>query len=245
MTPTQVILLIVGLFITRLTYYIVSRLLQRRKNTANFATFSSTHQSPSQLNPLIATDISLPSQSSQLRVSIVLGSGGHTSEVLSVTKALPRNRCKSITYFYANTDLASKTRAEQQEKALPINPIESCPQIEYVSMPRAREVGQSYFSSVFTTLKALLFVFGNVIIAKPDLLVVNGPGSCVPVCAVVILLNLLGLSRCKIVYIESLTRIHRLSLSGFIMYPFADRFIVHWPALAKAFQFSEYLGILY
>ena len=53
----------------------------------------------------------------------------------------------------------------------------------------------------------------HVIKYKPAVLLVNGPGVCIPVCLGAVLLNLLGY-RCAIVFVESICRVRKLSLSG-------------------------------
>ena len=50
-------------------------------------------------------------------------------------------------------------------------------------IPRSREVGQSYASSILTTLRALLVAVVVVLKRRPQLLLVNGPGTCIPICA--------------------------------------------------------------
>lgn len=44
------------------------------------------------------------------------------------------------------------------------------------------------------------------------------------------------------IYIESLTRIRDLSLSGKLVYPFVKRFLVQWPDLAKKYGKAEFRG---
>ena len=44
------------------------------------------------------------------------------------------------------------------------------------TIPRSREVGQSYFSAVFTTLHALIKSFQLVLEESPSVLIINGPG---------------------------------------------------------------------
>ena len=57
--------------------------------------------------------------------------------------------------------------------------------------------------------------------------------------AFLILGSLLGI---KTVYIESLARIHELSLSGRLVYPFVDRFLVQWPELEHKYSRAQYQG---
>ena len=38
---------------------------------------------------------------------------------------------------------------------------------------------------------------------------------------------------CRLVFVESLTRVHGLSLSGRLVYPLADAVFVQWPQAAR------------
>lgn len=46
----------------------------------------------------------------------------------------------------------------------------------------------------------------------------------------------------RIVYVESFARVHSLSLTGKLVYPFVDKFIVQWPQLLKKYDKAEYYG---
>ena len=125
-----------------------------------------------------------------------------------------------ITVIAADTDKLSLSH-----KSIPASAVK-------VTIPRAREVGQSYFTSVFSTIKA--FISGlKLIFAKPDLLLVNGPGVCCPVVVCIFLGNVLGITNASIVFIESFCRVTTLSLTGRLIYPMCDLFFVHWPGLLK------------
>jgi hypothetical protein len=47
-----------------------------------------------------------------------------------------------------------------------------------------------------------------------------------------------------IVFVETITRIHRPSLTGKIMYRLADRFFYQWDSLQRFFPKGEYGGTL-
>ena len=49
---------------------------------------------------------------------------------------------------------------------------------------------------------------------QPDLLLLNGPGTCIPIAAAAALLRLAGVCRGRVAYVESIARVYRLSLSG-------------------------------
>ncbi len=75
-------------------------------------------------------------------------------------------------------------------------------------------------------------------------IVCNGPGTCVIFCMAVYIQKLFCLNRTQIVYVESVARCNTLSLSGKLMYLFADKFIVQWPSLKEKYPKAIYLGRL-
>ena len=49
----------------------------------------------------------------------------------------------------------------------------------------------------------------------------------------------------KVIYVESYTRLKDLSLSGKIIYPLADLFVVQWKQLAHKYPKAVYGGALF
>uniref|UniRef100_A0A8V0ZFC8 UDP-N-acetylglucosamine transferase subunit ALG14 n=2 Tax=Gallus gallus TaxID=9031 RepID=A0A8V0ZFC8_CHICK len=174
-----------------------------------------------------------------LRLLVVAGSGGHTTEILRLLSCLSESyspRC----YVLADSDKMSeaKIRSFEQKRAERF----SNSQFTLDRIPRSREVRQSWTSSVVTTAYSILYSLPLTYKLKPDLILCNGPGTCVPVCISALLLGLLGMKRAIIVYVESICRVETLSLSGKILYYFSDYFIVQWPALKEKYPKSVYLG---
>ncbi|XP_051041546.1 UDP-N-acetylglucosamine transferase subunit ALG14 homolog [Phodopus roborovskii] len=174
-----------------------------------------------------------------LRLLIVAGSGGHTTEILRLVGSLssaysPRH------YIIADSDEISAKKIESSERAR--TQKDSAPEHTLHRIPRSREVRQSWLSSVFTTLHSMWFSFPLVCQLKPDLVLCNGPGTCVPICVSALLLGILGIKKVIIVYVESICRVETLSLSGKILFHLSDYFIVQWPALKEKYPKSVYLG---
>lgn len=46
----------------------------------------------------------------------------------------------------------------------------------------------------------------------------------------------------RVIWLDSITNVRRLSLSGRLIRPFADLFLVQWPALARKYRGVEYVG---
>ncbi|GAA5931225.1 hypothetical protein JCM1841_000866 [Sporobolomyces salmonicolor] len=109
-------------------------------------------------------------------------------------------------------------------------------------IPRARRVHQSYVTSPFTTLHSLASFLWHVSLAPllaggrarrsfADLILLNGPGSCVPIAASAFLPRLVYLPSPALIYVESLARTRRLSLSAQLVRSLVDRFFVQWESL--------------
>lgn len=177
-----------------------------------------------------------------LSLLVVAGSGGHTTEILRLLGSLS-NAYSPRHYVIADTDEMSlqKINAFEQNRANR-DPSSRFPKYYVHRIPRSREVRQSWLSSVFTTLYSMWFSLPLTLRVKPDLVLCNGPGTCVPICISALLLGIFGIKKVIIVYVESICRVENLSLSGKILFHFSHYFIVQWPALKEKYPKSVYLG---
>ncbi|CAI5521991.1 unnamed protein product [Closterium sp. Naga37s-1] len=173
-------------------------------------------------------------------------SGGHTAEMLCLVGALDHGRYSPRCYIAAATDAISLPKARQLEQALaqeapaPALPV---PPPSYLSVYRSREVGQSYLTSVLTTIAATLHAMLLVARVRPQLLLCNGPGTCLPICIAVFTLHVLGVQSSSIVFVESVARVDHLSLTGRLLHRLGivDRFFVQWPHLTSSCKGTHYL----
>lgn len=154
---------------------------------------------------------------------VVLGSGGHTTEMLRLVSALDPKRYCPFVFVVADSDQFSLDKLREERRR---------DDDLVATVPRSRHVGQSWLTSAWSTLRSLLAAWPIVRRHKPALLLVNGPGTCVPVAVVAWTLNRLRCANIKIVFVESICRVKTLSLSGEIMTPLADEVLVQWPELA-------------
>ena len=176
------------------------------------------------------------------RTLIVMGSGGHTGEMMRIMSGLNiRKHYTPRLYVSAKGDTMSQDKVKAFEKA---NKTLGTPEVTLKTIPRARKVLQSYFTSIFTTLSAILHSFSVVFRFRPDLVLCNGPGTCIPICFWAYLLKFLTLKETKIVYVESVCRVQRLSLSALILYYFyiADSVFVQWNRLKKLYPRTKFIG---
>ncbi|XP_019386611.1 PREDICTED: UDP-N-acetylglucosamine transferase subunit ALG14 homolog [Crocodylus porosus] len=170
---------------------------------------------------------------------VVAGSGGHTTEMLRLLSSLSQSYSLRH-YVFAESDKMSEAKIRSFEEKRAETFTNSLFTLNRI--PRSREVRQSWISSVATTLYSMCYSLPLTVKLKPDLILCNGPGTCVPVCISALLLWILGLKKVIIVYVESICRVETLSLTGKILYYFSDYFIVQWPALKEKYPKSKYLG---
>ncbi|MCI23124.1 UDP-N-acetylglucosamine transferase subunit ALG14, partial [Trifolium medium] len=86
---------------------------------------------------------------------IILGSGGHTAEMLNLLAALQKDRFNPRFYIAAATDNMSLQKAMLLENSLASETgADVADTAQFMKIYRSREVGQSYVTSVWTTLIA-------------------------------------------------------------------------------------------
>lgn len=182
-----------------------------------------------------------PKRSKPCLTLIVMGSGGHTSEMMRIIGGLNLKHYTPRVYVCARGDKMSQEKVERFEKG---NEAFGTPRVVLKTIPRARQVLQSYFTSIFTTLTAILSSCSLVLSLRPDLVLCNGPGTCIPICFWAHLLKFFGIKKTKILYVESLCRVQQLSLSGAILYHLcmADCVFVQWPRLKELYPRTKFIG---
>ena len=170
-------------------------------------------------------------------IMIILGSGGHTGEILLMIQKLNYNYFSSCYFVSSHNDKNSENKAKE---SIQIDKYKNT-KFYFLKIYRARNVGQSFISSIPTTLYALFQSFFILIKYRPNLVVTNGPGVAFPIVFIGYVLRILMiLSEFKIMFIESYCRTKSISLCGKIVEPFCDRFIVLWKNLET--KKREYLG---
>ena len=171
---------------------------------------------------------------------VLLGSGGHTGEMMRILANVNLANLNRI-WVTSTGDSTSVLKARDYE-----NQLESKFMPQYVQLHRARKVGESILSSALNSVKSLVMTVPLLLSLPqfPDVLLVNGPGTCVPLAYILFVLKFLGIANTKIIYIESLARVDHLSLSGKLIFPIADRFVVQWEQLQYKYHRAEYYGIL-
>ncbi|KAG8385329.1 hypothetical protein BUALT_Bualt03G0031500 [Buddleja alternifolia] len=178
---------------------------------------------------------------------IVLGSGGHTAEMLNLLAVMQMDRFKPRYYVAAATDNMSLQKARVLEDSLLEKAdVEVVGTSQFMQIYRSREVGQSYVTSIGTTIIALAHALWLMIKMRPQVILCNGPGTCIPLCVIAFFFKAFGIRWSSIFYVESIARVKRLSLSGLLLYKLrmADQLFVQWPQLKSKYPRASYVGRL-
>jgi len=99
---------------------------------------------------------------------IILGSGGHTGEILMMLKKLNFDKFNKIFFVSSHNDKNSETKAkemlafdEKHDK-----------HVQFFKVYRSRNVGQSYLTSILTTFISLMHSFYLMMITRPNLVII-------------------------------------------------------------------------
>lgn len=240
---------------------------------------SSTSQNltPSQLRllyilPAIAPTRPLPrKRTTPTHLLIVLGSGGHTAELLSSLTSLKPQVYTHRSYIISSGDVFSALKAQNFEQSISDSKppgIQTAAGYSIHEVPRARKIHQSLLTSPWSCLQCLwacLRLLQTHPEGRPDLILTNGPATSLVLVLASLMLRYLdfldelpvfGGSRrgghrskekgqMRTIYVESWARVKRPSLSGRIIAygGLCNRVLVQWKGLEEN-GWGEYRGIL-
>ncbi|KAF2153129.1 glycosyltransferase family 1 protein [Myriangium duriaei CBS 260.36] len=189
---------------------------------------------------------------------VVLGSGGHTAEMMYMLDNAVRPRLNWSDYTHrtwvvSSGDSVSALRAKQFEDKIHTQKGSNCGTYEVVTVPRARKIYQPLWTSPFTCLHCgwecvRLLAWGKN--GFPDLVMTNGPATATVLIFTTVLLRYFNLKGChsqgkmRSIYVESWARVKGMSLSGRLLCWVADRVLVQWEQLKGAGGRAEYHGVL-
>lgn len=175
------------------------------------------------------------------KLMIFLGSGGHTAEMMQMISKVDLNNFQII-WVLTQGDFGSLEKCKDYE----IKNKESSAKSQIFLVKKTRKVHEGFISSIWSALKSFLNISFCLLKMKeyPSTLIMNGPGTSVPIGVIFFFLRFLGFCDTMIVYVESLARVSSLSTSGLILLPIVDRLIVQWESLSLKYNKAEYHGIL-
>lgn len=154
------------------------------------------------------------------KVLFISSTGGHLNELLQL---------KSIMNKYDSYLITEKTKSTISLKE------EYKDKISYLIYGTKHNMLTYPFKLLANCFKSLYFYFK----IKPDVIVTTGAHSAGPMCCIG---KIFG---SKIIYIETFANIHSKTVTGRIVYKFANLFIVQWESMLKLYPKAIYGGWIF
>jgi len=161
-----------------------------------------------------------------LRLLVLLGKGGHTTEMLHLVDLLGED------YDYHYLLMAEDEQSEAKIRRW--GPIHRVPGPRFIPGKKFHPLWDP-----LRTLRCLLAAIPLLLRVRPDAILSTGPWMAVPVGLVA---RLLGIG---IIFVETGSRVTRLSGTGRAMYHLADLFFVQWEELLPEAPRAVYAGRLW
>ena len=157
------------------------------------------------------------------KIAVVLGRGGHTAQTFALVDLLGQEF--KYTYLIGLFDTVTPKKISIPGRILPVLAPRLLPQ-------------DSRIMSVFRTIFSLILSFIYFILLRPNLVISCGTGLTVPI---FFSARALGI---KTAFIESMSRVESLSITGRLLRGRTDLFIVQWEDLAARTPGAIYGGQL-
>lgn len=154
------------------------------------------------------------------KVLFISSTGGHLNELMQLKPLLKKYDYHIIT---EKDKVTEKLKEEYGEK------------ITYLPYGTRAKIFSYIFKYSFLCLKSIYLYFK----LKPKYIVTTGTHTVVPICY---LGKLFG---SKIIFIETFANINKKTLSGKMIYPISDLFIVQWEEMLKLYPKAVLGGSIY
>lgn len=154
------------------------------------------------------------------KVLFISSTGGHFSELLQL---------KSLFSKYDSYIITEKDKTNENYKK------EYGDKLYFLPYGTRSKIFSYIFKYLFLCFKTIYLFFK----IRPKYIVTTGTHTAVPMC------YLGKLFRCKIIFIETFANSKSKTLSGRMIYPIANLFIVQWEEMKKLYPKAVYGGSIY
>ena len=153
------------------------------------------------------------------KVLFISSTGGHLNELLQLRKTMAK---------YDSYLITEKTKSTIGLKE------EFGDRVKFVKYGTKSHLSYIYIFP-YDCLKSLIYF----IKIRPQVIVTTGAHTCVFMC------YLAKLFRRKVIYIETFANIYSKSMTGRLIYPIADMFVVQWESMLKLYPKAVYGGWIF
>lgn len=157
---------------------------------------------------------------SKKKVMFISSTGGHFNEMMQLKKLFDKYDYYIVT---EKDDITKGYKKKYKEK------------ISYLPYGTRMQIFRYIFIFLFMCIKSL-YLFIKI---RPKVVITTGTHSAVPMCYIA---KLFGK---KVIFIETFANRNSKTLSGKLVYPIADLFIVQWEEMLKLYPKAVYGGAIY
>lgn len=154
------------------------------------------------------------------KVMFISSMGGHLTELMQLKSIFKNYDYKIITEKHKST-LGLKARYKSK--------------IDYLLAGNKDHMLRYLYVLPYNFIKSFIIFLKF----KPDVIVTTGAHTCVAMCYIA------KIFRKKVIYIESFANIETKTLTGKLIYPIADKFIVQWKSMLKLYPKAIYEGWIF
>lgn len=154
------------------------------------------------------------------RILFIASTGGHLNELLQLKVLFKEYNSYLIT---------------EKDKSTESLQIEGIKETKYLTYGTRSKILVYPFIFIYNCFKSLFYYFK----IKPKVIITTGTHTAVPMCYIG---KLFG---SKIIFIETFANRNTKTLSGRMVYPISDLFIVQWKEMQQLYPKSVYGGAIY
>lgn len=151
-----------------------------------------------------------------IKICFAASSGGHFEQLVMLKPLMEK-----YDSFVLTEETAYKAKVKEQK-------------MYYVKQVNRKE--KSFIPRMIGNTIRSLIIYRK---EKPDVVICTGVLAMIPMCLIA------KFHGKKLIYIESFAKVTSATLSGKLLYKFADQFYVQWPEMQKIYPRSIYLGGIY
>lgn len=154
------------------------------------------------------------------KVLFISSTGGHFSELMQLKKLFSKFEYHIVT---------ERTKSNRYLK------IEYPGNISFLMYGTKRNPITYFFIFIFNMVRSFMIFMKQ----RPDVVVTTGTHTAVSMCYIA------KLFRKKVIFIETFANRNTRTVSGALIYPIADTFVVQWEEMLEKYPKAEYWGWIY
>lgn len=154
-----------------------------------------------------------------MKVLFISSTGGHLNELLQLKKLFKK---------YSSTIITEKTKST-------LNLKDKYDNVYYLVYGTKDHMFQYIFKFTFNIFKSIYLFFK----IRPNVVITTGTHTAVP------MIYIAKLFRKKVIYIETFANSHTKTLTGRLVYPIVDYFVVQWESMLELYPKAIYGGWIF